>query len=238
MTVRTAIATILGCIVLGAAVGTGIGYGLGTYAPCYYRTVFRGGMEPRFDPVTVGVGQGLTQGTAGGALVGLALVALFRWRDTRPRRDPRPVHDRPRVWAIGCGIALAVAVVSPFALFALILVSPSGSGCADEAARLTAVVERIADPEAGQGVDPDYAAKRFKDGEWVVGIGRDSHGPLSSFRGGGTLVLKDSRGRVRCFFGHVCGPRGHVPYMDMAHSLDEFYKKLLDGDIFTEYQLP
>jgi hypothetical protein len=44
--------------------------------------VFRTGREPWFDPVSVGVGQKLTQGTAGG----VAVVALLCWREVRLRR--------------------------------------------------------------------------------------------------------------------------------------------------------
>jgi hypothetical protein len=52
--------------------------------------------------------------------------------------------------------------------------------------------------------------------------------------GGGTLVVKDSRGNVRAFFGHVCGG----DYLDMelrfTKSLDHFYK-LLHESGFKEY---
>lgn len=85
MTIRSAIITIIGCTLLLAGIGAGSGYGLGTFAPDYYRGVFIRGRDPGFDPVSVGVGQGLTQGTAGGVVVGLALVALFCWREIRLR---------------------------------------------------------------------------------------------------------------------------------------------------------
>lgn len=86
MTIRTALATIFACTALFAAIGGGIGWALGTFNPGYYRAVFRSGNEPWFDPVSVGVGQGVTQGTAGGAVVGVAVVALYLWRDSRVRR--------------------------------------------------------------------------------------------------------------------------------------------------------
>ena len=38
------------------AIGAGIGYALGKFVPSYYRSVFNGGNDPRFDPVSVGVG--------------------------------------------------------------------------------------------------------------------------------------------------------------------------------------
>src|SRR5262245_33643964 len=98
MRIRSAIATVVGCTLLGAAVGAGIGYGVGTLAPEYYRTVFRRGREPGFDPVSVGVAAGLTQGTAGGVVVGLAVVALLSWRKVRRRpaeEQPAPADDEP-----------------------------------------------------------------------------------------------------------------------------------------------
>jgi hypothetical protein len=69
----------------GGAVGAFIGAMLGIFLPAYYRSVFAGGMQPGFDPVAVGIGQGLTQGVGGGAVVGVILVALFYWRQTRLR---------------------------------------------------------------------------------------------------------------------------------------------------------
>src|SRR5262245_26177063 len=87
MTIGRALAVLLGVAVLLGAVGTAIGYGLGRFNPGYYRAIFAHGHNPEFDPVEVGVGLGLTQGTAGGVVVGLALVALLCWRDTRLQRN-------------------------------------------------------------------------------------------------------------------------------------------------------
>lgn len=98
MTIQRAIATIIACTVLLAMIGVSIGYGVGTIAPEYYRSVFRVGRDPAFQPSQVGVGLGLTQGTAGGVFVGLALVALFCWRDIRIQAKSSPVlppADRP-----------------------------------------------------------------------------------------------------------------------------------------------
>lgn len=98
MTIRIAVATIVGCTLLIAAIGASVGYALGTLAPGYYRSVFRNGREPGFDPISVGVGEGLTQGTAGGVVVGLAVVALLCWREVRLGRVddlPAPADGRP-----------------------------------------------------------------------------------------------------------------------------------------------
>ena len=89
MTIRTAIATIAACTVLLAGIGGGIGWGLGTFAPGYYRSVFPSGNRSGFDPVSVGIGQGLTQGTTGGAILGVIVVALFVWRESRVSQGER-----------------------------------------------------------------------------------------------------------------------------------------------------
>ncbi len=66
-------------VALGALTGALMGAGIGTFLPGYYRSVFSNGKSPDFDPVAVGIGQGLTQGTGLGALIGIALVALYYW---------------------------------------------------------------------------------------------------------------------------------------------------------------
>ncbi len=60
-----------------------IGAALGTFVPGYYRSVFSNGDNPSFDPVAVGIGQGLTQGVGTGLAVGIALLAVHYWRQTR-----------------------------------------------------------------------------------------------------------------------------------------------------------
>ena len=87
MSIRKAMATIVGCTLLFAGVGASLGYALGTLAPGYYRGVFRIGNDPGFDPVDVGLGLGVTQGTAVGVVVGLIVVALFCWREIRLHRS-------------------------------------------------------------------------------------------------------------------------------------------------------
>jgi hypothetical protein len=84
-------------------------------------------------------------------------------------------------------------------------------------------MEAIPDPETATQLHSDWAAVRFKNGEWVFGHGINSHG----FRvGRGTLVLKDSRGRIRIFFGHVCGPNAGIDQNLSRNydTLDSFYK--------------
>lgn len=64
-------------------------------------------------------------------------------------------------------------------------------------------------------------SKRWPNGEWVAWLSAESHGIW--VRGGGTVVIKDSRGQVRAFFGHVCG--GFFLPCD-CKSLDEFYARV------------
>ncbi len=85
MTLPLALATVAGCTLVTGLVGGAVGLALGTQAPAYYRSVFRHGNEPWFDPPSVGLGLGLSQGLILGALVGLSLVALFLWRDSQAK---------------------------------------------------------------------------------------------------------------------------------------------------------
>lgn len=99
MTIIRALATVAACVLLFAVGGASAGWGLGRLAPGYYREVFSRGDEPNFDPVEVGVGLGLTQGISGGALLGVALVAIGGWLQLRRERgdllvspsEPMPV---------------------------------------------------------------------------------------------------------------------------------------------------
>ena len=101
MSIMGALAIVAVSTLAFAGIGGGIGWSLGTYSPGYYRSVFRNGDQPWFDPVAVGVGQGLTQGVAGGVVIGLALVAMFLWRDTLLRRQGEATDSEPRSAAGG-----------------------------------------------------------------------------------------------------------------------------------------
>jgi hypothetical protein len=87
-------------------------------------------------------------------------------------------------------------------------------------------MEPITNPEMAVRLHPDWAAIRFPNGEWVFGRGIDSHWFSV---GRGTLVVKDSRGRVRIFFGHVCGNNAGMDWCrtDVYKSLDQFDKEYL-----------
>jgi len=109
---------------------------------------------------------------------------------------------------------LAVFVLllgSPFLFIGFIVVGfqfTGGSGSMAKAQQLRPQVEAVPGPESLPS-DRNWAAVKCANGEWILGISTSSHDMYSSWFGGGTVVLKDSRGRVRCFLGHVCGAVGH-----------------------------
>ncbi|MEO2032148.1 MAG: hypothetical protein ABGZ35_08685 [Planctomycetaceae bacterium] len=79
--------TVFGSALPGGLTGLGIGAAIGSFVPGYYRSVFTRGGDPNFDPVAVGIGQGLTQGVVFGGITGLSLVALFYWYRSRVARQ-------------------------------------------------------------------------------------------------------------------------------------------------------
>ncbi|HEV3146755.1 MAG TPA: hypothetical protein VGZ47_22910 [Gemmataceae bacterium] len=84
--------------------------------------------------------------------------------------------------------------------------------------------------------DPEIQGRQFRNGEWVMGYARDSHNRWH--RGGGTLVVKDSRGDVRIFFGHVCGSHPYFFVNPESGNLDAFYKDLREHWDLVEQEIP
>jgi hypothetical protein len=116
--------------------------------------------------------------------------------------------------------------------FAVSFGSDSGSPKLAEEWRATLVP--IHDPDEAAARVPHVQIIRFPDGEWVVGLSANSHGIW--VRGGGTVVVKDSRGQVRAFFGHVCGSGMLKGAFGSTKSLDEFYKQLEGSGTFVEHR--
>ena len=115
-------------------------------------------------------------------------------------------------------LALIVLGCSGLYYFVLHDFSDTATGSPRYAARWRAILEQYPDPESAQAAHPEIRAKRFPNGEWVFGVDRDSHRNSD----GGTVVVKDSTGKVRVFFGHVCGCQIAHP-MSSSNSLEEFY---------------
>jgi len=74
---------ILGSMVVGSGSGLILGVVIGKFAPGYYRGIFSNGSDASFDPLSMGVGLGLTQGAAFGAAVGIVSVVVFLWYRSR-----------------------------------------------------------------------------------------------------------------------------------------------------------
>src|SRR5262245_31672003 len=122
------------------------------------------------------------------------------------------------------------------AVLVYLLLGGNNSGSPELAAEWKATLAPLADPEEAMRKNPHVQGRRFANGEWVFGLCRDSHGRLHP--GGGTVVVKDSRGAVRAFFGHVCGPRGLEGTLHQAKSLADYYRYLLGDCGFKEHQWP
>jgi hypothetical protein len=110
----------IGAVCFGVAGGL-IGLALGAGMPDYYRGVFRGGHEPGFNPVQVGLGLGSTQGLICGTLLGSIIVlAMALARRSRPESEPAdlPPHlgerkHSPWSWLRrGAAIALILAAIA------------------------------------------------------------------------------------------------------------------------------
>jgi len=62
-----------------------VGFCLGRFLPNYYRIIFRSGGDVDFDPLAIGVGQGLTQGLTAGAMIGVVVLTVMVWHDVKTR---------------------------------------------------------------------------------------------------------------------------------------------------------
>jgi hypothetical protein len=88
LTVPRSLSIIIASAVGFGAAGAGIGSALGVVAPSYYRGVFANGNEPGFDPIQVGLGLGLSQGSICGVLVGMVVVLAVSFSRGRPAETP------------------------------------------------------------------------------------------------------------------------------------------------------
>ncbi len=110
-----------------------------------------------------------------------------------------------------------------------------GRGSTEHAAKWKGIFESLSDPEVVKTRYPFAATRHYADGSWVFGVSYDSH----AGRDGGTIILKESSGKVRAFFGHVCGPDMLQDTISRTGSLAEFYYVLSQGQSkFGEYVFP
>lgn len=121
-------------------------------------------------------------------------------------------------------VAFGVVLLVPSGFLGLYVAASGGSnrGSPRLAAEWKAELSTYANPDEATAANPEVIVVRFRDSDqWVMGLTRSSHGMWK--RGGGTMVVKDSTGAVRVFFGHVCG-EGLLP--SAYFGLSQFYDEL------------
>jgi hypothetical protein len=84
LNVWTGLATVGGTAVCCGLIGTVLGAGMALLIPDYYRAVFGAVDDPSFEPLAVGLGLGLTQGTIGGLVVGCVVILSVAIYSRRP----------------------------------------------------------------------------------------------------------------------------------------------------------
>jgi hypothetical protein len=129
----------------------------------------------------------------------------------------------------------AVIAVGLLAIRALNSGPELGLGSPEHAAKWKAIFEDLSDPELVKTRYPFAATKQYAEGIWIFGVSEDSH----AGRDGGTIIVKDSSGQVRAFFGHVCGPDMLQDVVSRSSSPAEFYSILSRSTLkFAEYAYP
>ena len=130
-----------------------------------------------------------------------------------------------------------LVLLAPVAFFAFWIVAAGGSdrGSPELAAEWRDELASYETPEAAMLADTAIEHIRFDNGDWLIGRAQNSHGMWR--RGGGTMVLADSGGQTRIFFGHVCGGgfirRGFGEHPD----LQSFYARVMESG-FEEHDSP
>lgn len=139
----------------------------------------------------------------------------------------------------------SILIATPFILillapvcffgFWILAAGGSNSGSPELAAEWRDDLATYFTPEAATADNPEIEHVTFSNGDWLIGRAQDSHGMWR--RGGGTVVIRDSRGATRVFFGHVCGS-GFLSWGFGEHvDLDSFYGRVTENG-FKEYKLP
>ena len=92
MNVTKALSTVVGTALGFGAAGTAIGVFLGKVAPGFFRQMLPLRDPASFNPQQVGIGLGLTNGLGWGLVIGVLLVAIIAWKETRLTR--KETQDR------------------------------------------------------------------------------------------------------------------------------------------------
>jgi hypothetical protein len=135
-------------------------------------------------------------------------------------------------------VSAAREQIPPISSVAHRQISPMGVGSVRHATEWRERFRTLSKPEAAKRAYPEIVEKRFDNGEWIFGICEDSHTSPE----GGTIVVKDSNGRIRAFFGHVCGSTWLAFLTREWESLADLDTSLRSGPLhsfhFGEYLFP
>ena len=93
MTLFKALATVVGTSIGFGIVGIGIGAFLGSFTPSFFRLFLLRDLE-EFNPLEIGIGLGLVNGLTWGLVIGVLVVGIVSWRETRMSRKDRTDNDR------------------------------------------------------------------------------------------------------------------------------------------------
>lgn len=116
----------------------------------------------------------------------------------------------------------------------LLVAGANDGGSPQLAAEWRQELQKYDTPAQATAANPEIHHIKFKNGDWFIGLCRNSHGLYR--RGGGTMVTRDSNGRTRAFFGHVCGA-GFLQTFQTYEDLVAF-EHWIDESKFTEHMLP
>ncbi len=96
MNLTKALATVVGTAIGFGISGTFIGAFLGRVAPSFFRQLLPLRDPANFNPVELGIGLGLTNGLGWGLAIGILIVAIIAWKETRlARKDARDSANVP-----------------------------------------------------------------------------------------------------------------------------------------------
>ena len=223
-----------------AFAGILLGVVIGLLVPDYYYSLFLTPPDSSVSAVWLGAQLGMQQGFVLGLIVGLLVVVPIARHRSRTPKSPPEVRQRrsSKTQIVLACLLLAIFVGVPIALFSLYFLASVGSnrGSVKLATVWRDTLQKYKTPDEAKGHVRNLEVAHFKNGEWAFGLSQNSHGAW--LRGGGTVVVKDSRGNIRVFFGHVCGSGClNSPSWNPLPDLDALYAKLKDRD-FVEQQLP
>jgi hypothetical protein len=109
MSPRKSLTLVVASSLTFCALGAFLGFCVAAAFPEYYESVLRNGTSPAFRPIPVAIGLGAIQGAGTGVAVGLSLVCLFIWKDTRDTGAEKIQADRSS--SVRLGNALTTIVV-------------------------------------------------------------------------------------------------------------------------------